>query len=189
MDQPGACAELEASCVAGRCQVRPFVLRDGEACRAFTDCAAGHYCKGTHGGRDAGRCALQEAPGRSCEALDVGACPIDAACYNGRCHKLRSAGQPCNSPLQCKAFLSCVPASVERGLAGGAACAPHAALGQACNQYLPCIASFCDAQAGRCVPLSAGGQPCAVPQQCESRWCLPEHVCYAPCAEESAAAR
>ena len=182
MDQPGSCAELEARCVAGLCQVRPFVLGAGEVCREFTDCAPGLYCKGTHGGRDGGRCARQEAPGEACEALDFGACPVDAACYNGRCHKLRAAGHQCNSPLQCKAFLSCVPASLDRGLEGGGSCQPFAASGQACNRYLPCVASFCDGKTGKCVPLSPGGQPCEVPQQCESHWCLPEHRCYAPCA-------
>lgn len=187
VDEPGSCAEMEANCVAGRCQVRPFALRAGESCRTFTDCAPGLYCKGTHGGREGGRCVEQEAPGRACEALDFGACPVDAACYNGRCHKLRAAGQKCNSPIQCKAFLSCVPASTERGLEGDPTCRPYAMPGEACNQYLPCVASFCDPAAGKCVPLSPGGTSCTVPQQCDSHWCLPEHVCYAPCAADGAA--
>ena len=182
VDESGSCAELEARCVAGRCQVRPFVLRAGEACREFTDCAAGLYCKGTHGGRDGGRCARQEGPDGACEALDFGACPVDAACYNGRCHRLRTSGQRCNSPLQCKAFLSCVPSLIERGMEGDAKCSPYAVIGESCNRYLPCVASFCDPASGKCVPLAPGGQRCEVPQQCESHRCLAEHVCYAPCA-------
>jgi hypothetical protein len=186
VDQPGACAELEASCVAGKCLVRPFSLGAAQPCRQFTDCAPGLYCKGTQGGRQGGACAPQGKPGEACEALDFGACPADASCYNDRCHKLRSRGQTCNSPQQCKAFLSCVPASGGGGLTSGATCAPYARVGEACNPYVPCIASFCDATGGKCVPLGEAGAPCKVAQQCESNWCMPNGACYAPCPREAA---
>ena len=35
VDEPGVCAELEASCVAGKCLVRPFSLGAGARCRQF----------------------------------------------------------------------------------------------------------------------------------------------------------
>ncbi len=177
------CAEPEATCVAGRCQVRPYTLREGEACRDFSDCKAGLYCKDARGG--AGRCFPQAALGEPCATLDFGACSADAACVNNRCRRLRSAGEKCAGPFLCKGFLSCVPSSPEKGHAGGGTCVPDAVVGQPCNRSLSCAASFCEA--GRCVPLGSGGQPCRVSEQCDSHWCV-GGACYAPCPAGSRSA-
>jgi hypothetical protein len=181
-DEPGACAESEARCVAGKCLLRPFILREGAECGDFTDCRDSLYCKGAVGGAAKGRCTPQSAVGGPCEALDFGACAADAACNNGRCRRLRSAGERCAGPYQCKAFLACVPLSMEKGFLGGATCLPNPTVGQPCNRHQPCVASFCDAASSRCLPLAPGGAACRVSQQCDSGWCAPAGVCYAPCA-------
>ena len=178
------CAEPEATCVAGRCQVRPYVLSEGEACRDFSDCRPGLHCKGARGGPAAGHCLPQAVIGEPCAALDFGGCSADAACVNSRCRRLYAAGERCAGPFLCKGFLSCVPAVPEQGYARGGTCVPDSVAGQPCNRNLACAASFCDSRSGRCVPLGGGGEPCSVPEQCESHWCIggpSKGTCYAPC--------
>lgn len=184
--EPGACAEREAGCVGGRCQVRPFALPKGEACRDFSDCKPGLFCKGARGGAGTGRCTPQAAAGASCAALDFGGCSADSTCLGNRCQKLRGAGEKCSGPYQCKNFLSCVPTSPTQDFAAGAVCAPDSVVGQPCGRSLRCTGSYCDAGAGKCVPLAVGGRSCKVSEECESRWCIGDDAgggtCYAPCA-------
>ena len=180
--EAAACAEQEASCVAGKCQVRPFSLREGEACREFSDCRPGLFCRGARRQTGAGRCAPQAAVSQACDSIDFGGCSAEAACVQGRCRRLAAAGESCAGPFLCKGFLSCVPAA---GGKGAGTCVPHSVAGQPCTPSLACAASFCDAASGTCLPLAAGGQPCRVSEQCESHWCVTGPSggsCYAPCA-------
>ncbi len=182
------CAEAEARCVGGHCRVRPHTLGAGDGCREFSDCKDGLYCQGSRGGASSGRCARQGGLLDACEPLDYGACRTGSTCGSGRCRRLRSAGEKCWGNHQCKAFLSCVPTSLERGLAGGGACVADSAVGERCNQYLRCVVGYCDPGSGRCLALAGGGAPCGSSQQCDSQWCVGQPgaaVCYAPCAGSS----
>ncbi len=184
VDQESACAEREASCVAGKCRVRPFLLSEGSACRDFTDCQDGLYCQGSKSGNVEGRCLRQAGAGGSCDHLDYGSCSAGTACHDDKCRSLRGLGEKCSSPFQCKAFLSCLPLSLEAGFKGGASCAPSPRVGERCNPNLVCVASFCDPSSGKCVALAGGGVRCLSSEQCNSGWCAgprAQATCYAPC--------
>ena len=181
VEQPAACADPEAQCVAGRCGVRPFVLPIDARCRDFTDCKDGLYCK-------AERCAPHATEGEPCDRLDYGACRADATCLDGRCRRLVAVGGKCSGPSQCTAFSSCVPVSVGVGYGSGATCVANPRSGETCNEYLPCAASVCDLSLRpdpKCVSPTAVGTGCRFSEQCASGWCVASAdggVCYGHCS-------
>ncbi|MDB4968853.1 MAG: uncharacterized protein JWN44_4542 [Myxococcales bacterium] len=184
VDEPLVCAEAEASCVGAHCRVRPFSSSRNAECRELSDCKNGLYCEGTAGGTRKGRCVPQVADGGACERLDFGACRIDSRCLAGHCRRLAAVGERCGGPYQCTAFVSCVPRVGDHGPGEAVGtCVRNATVGQMCNPYLSCVASFCDATTSRCVALKAGSARCQLSTECESQWCIPGAlVCYSPCA-------
>lgn len=179
---PRACAEPEAACVAGKCLTHPFSLGDGQTCHDFTDCQPGLYCLGGNSGSATGKCIRQAAPGEACEPIDFGVCGVAGLCLNKRCHRLLAAGASCQAPYECQAFLSCVRPAPGAPLS----CVADPIRGEPCDGQRPCVDSFCDPRAGRCIALAGGGAPCEVSEQCDSHWCIASSAggrCYAPCAD------
>lgn len=116
--------ELEVShpeC-AGFCQSKTCIAHadEGGACIHRRQCPPGQHCA-------SGKCADGDFSkvGEACTGSE---CDRDAACVEGACVALKEAGEPCNSPYECKA--SCVVTPGEAQPRCGMLCANGAGPGQ-----------------------------------------------------------
>lgn len=155
------------------CAVWHGDLPVGAACTSTSTgmsdpCELGAHCH-------MGEC--QPAPGRLClgdaceDRLDAG-CQPGAYCdaepgESGTCQPHLSAGDQCDSNLECAPDLPCWSSTFE--------CAPYPASGE------PCLGGACGADdyctAGTCTPLPTIGQPCV--EQSGQGTCAPGAICNA----------
>lgn len=162
---PGARCEPQEcgnSCCMGTCVPRKKL---GEDCGDFDACEPGIVCS---------------IVSRKCVIGDINAacgslydCDANAWCGTGTCRADLTAGQTCNSILQCGGETSCV--GLMRMPVGQATCRKVTAAGDPCDWF--CMGNFyCSLPAtglGVCKPLPAHNQACDALLPCvgQNEWC------------------
>jgi hypothetical protein len=162
----GTCID-DVECSSGSmCVISSTVTCEGQcapasggACRTNADCSAQQYCAAVPiegaGLWGSGTCEVRVAPGAT-------------------------AGEPCGSPVQCAAGLSCgggpAPARCVADLAAGAACDGSGFVGPACGSGLACVRAD-DGTTATCMAPAKLGEACTSLFQCGAQYALSDIIC------------
>lgn len=188
-----SCANLEATCLDGRCVVTPpFSRRLGQTCDSVNSdphCGDGTHCNYADPITFEGICVAPLNDGEDCfEDLE---CKPGSYCDLGGtdvCVRYARSGEPCDDVdgPYCAVSLTC-----NVGPDGGTTCGPLVTTGAMCSNATgpECYSSFCS-DGGVCLARQMNGASCANLAQCSSNRCaLPdggttppaERVCVAAC--------